>query len=47
MKLAFRSLCTAALFIAAASITLAHMGVTKTAPEDGAILDKAPEAVQV
>ena len=47
MKLAIRSLCTAALFIAAASVTLAHMGVTKTEPEDGAILDKAPEAVQV
>ena len=47
MKLAIRSLCTAVLFIAAASVTLAHMGVTKTEPEDGAILDKAPEAVQV
>ena len=47
MKLAIRSLRTAALLIAATSVTLAHMAVTKTAPEDGAILDKAPEAVQV
>ncbi len=35
------------LFALAGSVALAHMQVTKTAPEDGASLSKVPESVQV
>ena len=35
------------LFALASSVALAHMQVTKTAPEDGATLSAAPNAVQV
>jgi hypothetical protein len=35
------------LFALASSVASAHMQVTKTAPEDGATLAKAPESVQV
>ena len=35
------------LFALASSVALAHMHVTKTAPEDGATLSEAPASVQV